>query len=163
MAKDPSFDIVSEINMQEMDNAVNQAVKEMTGRFDFKNSKSSIELGEKDITLASDDEFKLKSVIDILESKMIKRGISLKSLDFGKVEPASGGTVRQVAKLKQGLDQDNAKKIVKIIKDSKIKVQASVQGDQVRVTGKSRDDLQAVIQLVKNSDLPIDLQFTNYR
>ncbi|MBL0388464.1 YajQ family cyclic di-GMP-binding protein [Tumebacillus sp. ITR2] len=163
MAKDPSFDIVSEINMQEMDNAVNQAVKEMIGRFDFKNSKSSIELGEKDITIASDDDFKLKSVIDILETKMIKRGISLKSLDFGKIEPASGGTVRQVAKLKQGLDQDNAKKIIKLIKDSKLKVQASVQGDQVRVTGKSRDDLQAVIQLVRNSDLPIDLQFTNYR
>jgi uncharacterized protein YajQ (UPF0234 family) len=163
MAKDPSFDIVSEIDMQEMDNAVNQAVKEMTGRFDFKNSKSSIELGEKDLTLASDDEFKLKSVIDILETKMIKRGISLKSLDFGKVEPASGGTVRQVAKLKQGLDQDSAKKIVKLIKDSKIKVQASIQGDQVRVTGKSRDDLQAVIQLLRNSDLTVDLQFTNYR
>lgn len=163
MAKDASFDIVSEIDMQEMDNAVNQAVKEMTGRFDFKNSKSSIELGEKDLTLASDDEFKLKSVIDILETKMIKRGISLKSLDFGKVEPASGGTVRQVAKLKQGLDQDSAKKIVKLIKDSKLKVQASIQGDQVRVTGKSRDDLQAVIQLLRNSDLTVDLQFTNYR
>lgn len=163
MAKDASFDIVSEIDMQEMDNAVNQALKEMTGRFDFKNSKSSIDLGEKDLTIASDDEFKLKSVVDILETKMHKRGISLKSLDFGKVEPASGGTVRQVVKLKQGLDQDNAKKIVKIIKDSKLKVQVSVQGDQVRVTGKSRDDLQAVIQLLRNSDLPVDLQFTNYR
>lgn len=163
MAKDASFDIVSNIDMQEMDNAVNQAVKEMTSRFDFKGSKSAIELGEKELTLTSDDEFKLKSVIDILESKMIKRGISLKSLDFGKVEPASGGTVRQVVKLKQGVDQDNAKKIVKLIKDSKIKVQASVQGDQVRVTGKSRDDLQAVIQLLRGADLPLDLQFTNYR
>ncbi|PWK15489.1 YajQ family cyclic di-GMP-binding protein [Tumebacillus permanentifrigoris] len=163
MAKDASFDIVSEIDMQEMDNAVNQAVKEMVGRFDFKNSKSSIDLGEKDLTIASDDEFKLKSVIDILETKMIKRGISLKSLDFGKVEPASGGSVRQVAKLKQGLDQDNAKKIVKIIKDAKLKVQVTIQGDQVRVTGKSRDDLQAVIQLLRHSDLAVDLQFTNYR
>lgn len=163
MAKDASFDIVSNIDMQEMDNAVNQAVKEMTSRFDFKGSKSSIELGEKDLTLASDDEFKLKSVLDILESKMIKRGISLKSLDFGKIEPASGGTVRQVVKLKQGIDQDNAKKIVKLIKDSKIKVQASVQGDSVRVSGKSRDDLQEVIQLLRGADLPLDLQFTNYR
>jgi uncharacterized protein YajQ (UPF0234 family) len=163
MAKDASFDIVSNIDMQEMDNAVNQAIKEMTGRFDFKNSKSSIELGEKEITLASDDEFKLKSVVDILESKMIKRGISIKSLDFGKIEPASGGTVRQAVKLKQGIDQDNAKKIVKLIKDSKIKVQASVQGDSVRVSGKSRDDLQAVIALLRGADLSLDLQFTNYR
>lgn len=163
MAKDASFDIVSNIDMQEMDNAVNQAIKEMTGRFDFKNSKSSIELGEKEITLASDDEFKLKSVVDILESKMIKRGISIKSLDFGKIEPASGGTVRQVVKLKQGIDQDNAKKIVKLIKDSKIKVQASVQGDSVRVSGKSRDDLQAVIALLRGADLTLDLQFNNYR
>jgi cyclic-di-GMP-binding protein len=163
MAKDASFDIVSNIDMQEMDNAVNQAIKEMTGRFDFKNSKSSIELGEKELTLASDDDFKLKSVVDILESKMIKRGISIKSLDFGKVEPASGGTVRQVVKLKQGIDQDNAKKIVKLIKDSKIKVQASVQGDSVRVSGKNRDDLQAVIQLLRNADLSLDLQFNNYR
>ncbi|MGZ4031077.1 MAG: YajQ family cyclic di-GMP-binding protein [Tumebacillaceae bacterium] len=163
MAKDASFDIVSNIDMQEMDNAVNQAIKEMTGRFDFKNSKSSIELGEKELTLASDDEFKLKSVVDILESKMIKRGISIKSLDFGKVEPASGGTVRQTVKLKQGIDQDNAKKIVKLIKDSKIKVQAAVQGDSVRVSGKSRDDLQAVIQLLRGADLSLDLQFNNYR
>ncbi|MGZ4105790.1 MAG: YajQ family cyclic di-GMP-binding protein, partial [Tumebacillaceae bacterium] len=111
----------------------------------------------------SDDEFKLKSVVDILESKMIKRGISIKSLDFGKVEPASGGTVRQTVKLKQGIDQDNAKKIVKLIKDSKIKVQAAVQGDSVRVSGKSRDDLQAVIQLLRGADLSLDLQFNNYR
>jgi len=163
MAKDASFDIVSKIDMQELDNAVNQAVKEMTGRFDFKNSKSSIELGENEIKLASDDEGKLRSVIDILQSKLIKRGLSLKSLDLGKVEPASGGTVRQVAKLRQGIDQDNAKKIVKIIKDSKLKVQAAVQGDQVRVTGKSRDDLQAVIALLRDADLTVDLQYTNYR
>ncbi|MCX7568601.1 YajQ family cyclic di-GMP-binding protein [Tumebacillus sp. DT12] len=163
MAKDASFDIVSKIDMQELDNAVNQAVKEMTGRFDFKNSKSSIELGENEIKLASDDEGKLRSVIDILQSKLIKRGLSLKSLDLGKVEPASGGTVRQVAKLRQGIDQDNAKKIVKIIKDSKLKVQAAVQGDQVRVTGKSRDDLQAVIALLRDADLSVDLQYTNYR
>lgn len=163
MAKDASFDVVSKIDMQELKNAVNQAEKEMTSRFDFKGSKSSIELGEKDITLISDDEVKMKSVIDILESKLIKRGVSLKSLDYGKVEPAAGGTVRQVASLKQGLDADNAKKITKLIKDSKIKVQASVQGDAVRVSGKSRDDLQAVIQLLRESDLPVPLQFDNYR
>jgi uncharacterized protein YajQ (UPF0234 family) len=163
MAKDASFDIVSKIDRQELDNAVNQAVKEMTGRFDFKGSKSSIDLGENEITLISDDEIKLRNVIDILQTKLIKRGISLKSLDLGKVEPAAGGTVRQVAKIKQGIDQDNAKKIVKLIKDSKIKVQASVQGDQVRVTGKSRDDLQAVIALLREANLPLDLQFTNYR
>ena len=163
MAKDASFDIVSKLDMQEVSNAVNQAVKEIGSRFDFKGSKSSIDLGENDITLLSDDEGKLRQVIDVLESKVIKREISLKSLDYGKIEPASGGTVRQVVKLRQGIDQDNAKKIVKLIKDSKIKVQVSVQGDQVRVTGKSRDDLQAVIQLLRGADLPVALQFTNYR
>lgn len=163
MAKDPSFDIVSELDMQELDNAVNQAVKELTSRFDFKGSKSSIERKEADITLTSDSEGKLKSVVDILESKLIKRGLSIKALEYGKIEPASGGTVRQQVKVKQGIDQDNAKKIVKLIKDSKIKVQAAVQGDQVRVTGKSRDDLQAVIALLRGADLPVDLQFTNYR
>lgn len=163
MAKDASFDVVSKVDMQEMDNAVNQASKEMISRFDFKGSKSSIDLKDEEIVLASDDEGKLRSVVDILESKLIKRGISLKSLDYGKVEPASAGTVRQSVKIKQGIDQDNAKKIVKIIKDSKIKVQASVQGDAVRVSGKNRDDLQAVIQLLKESDVPVDLQFTNYR
>lgn len=163
MAKDPSFDIVSELDMQELDNAVNQAVKELTSRFDFKGSKSSIERKETEITLISDSEGKLKSVVDIMESKLIKRGLSIKALEYGKIEPASGGTVRQQVKVKQGIDQDNAKKIVKMIKDSKIKVQAAVQGDQVRVTGKSRDDLQAVIAMLRNADLPVDLQFTNYR
>ncbi|TCP58910.1 hypothetical protein EV586_101109 [Tumebacillus sp. BK434] len=163
MAKDASFDVVSKVDMQELDNAVNQASKEMTSRFDFKGSKSSIELKEEEIVLASDDEGKLRSVVDILESKIIKRGISLKSLNYGKVEPAAAGTVRQSVKIKQGIDQDNAKKIVKLIKDSKIKVQASVQGDAVRVSGKSRDDLQAVIQLLKEADVPVDLQFNNYR
>ncbi len=163
MAKDASFDVVSKVDLQEMDNAVNQANKEMTSRFDFKGSKSSIELKGEEILLASDDEGKLRSVVDILESKVIKRGISLKSLDYGKVEPAAAATVRQTVKIKQGIDQDNAKKVVKMIKDSKIKVQASVQGDAVRVSGKSRDDLQAVIQLLKGSDIPLDLQFTNYR
>lgn len=163
MSKEASFDIVSKLDMQELTNAVNQAVKEIGSRFDFKGSKSSIDLGDNEITLLSDDEGKMKQVIDVLETKAIKREISLKSFDYGKIEPASGGTVRQVVKLRQGIDQDNAKKIVKLIKDSKIKVQASVQGDQVRVTGKSRDDLQAVIQLLRGTDLPVSLQFTNYR
>ncbi|HEU4963181.1 MAG TPA: YajQ family cyclic di-GMP-binding protein [Bacilli bacterium] len=163
MAKDASFDVVSKIDMQELKNAVNQAEKEMTSRFDFKGSQSSIELGEKEITLISDDEVKMKNVVDILETKLIKRGVSLKSLDYGKVEPAAGGTVRLVANLKQGLETDMAKKIVKLIKDAKMKVQASVQGEAVRVSGKSRDDLQAVIQLLKDSDLPVPLQFENYR
>lgn len=163
MAKDASFDIVSKLDMQELSNAVNQAMKEIGSRFDFKGSKSSIDLGENDLTLLSEDEGKLKQVIDVLETKAIKREISLKSFDFGKIEPASGGTVRQVVKLRQGIDQDNAKKIVKLIKDSKIKVQVAIQGDSVRVTGKSRDDLQEVIQLLRNADLAVALQFTNYR
>jgi cyclic-di-GMP-binding protein len=163
MAKEASFDIVSKVEMQEVDNAIHQSMKEIETRFDFKGSKSSIERNDQEIVLVSDDEFKLSNVVDILQSKLIKRNVSLKSFEYGKVEPAAGGTVRQIVKIQQGLDQDKAKKVVKIIKDSKIKVQASVQGDQVRVTGKSRDDLQSVIQLLKNSDLPFDLQFTNYR
>ncbi|GAX91806.1 YajQ family cyclic di-GMP-binding protein [Effusibacillus lacus] len=163
MAKDASFDIVSNVDMQEVKNGVNQAVKEIESRFDFKGSKSSIELKEGEIVLVGDDEYKLGAVNDILQSKLIKRGISPKSLQYGKMEPAAAGTVRQTVKLVQGIDQDNAKKIVKLIKDSKIKVQAAIQGDQVRVSGKNRDDLQAIIQMLKNSDFPIDLQFTNYR
>ncbi|MFC4766373.1 YajQ family cyclic di-GMP-binding protein [Effusibacillus consociatus] len=163
MAKDASFDIVSKVDLQEVRNAVNQAIKELESRFDFKGSKSSIELKDEEIVLIGDDEYKLGAVNDILQTKLIKREISPKSLQYGKIEPASGGTVRQVVKLVQGIDQDNAKKIVKLIKDSKIKVQAAIQGDQVRVSGKNRDDLQMVIQLLKKEDLPIDLQFTNYR
>ncbi|BCJ85752.1 YajQ family cyclic di-GMP-binding protein [Effusibacillus dendaii] len=163
MAKDASFDIVSTVDLQEVKNAVTQAVKEMENRFDFKGSKSSIELKGDDLILIGDDEYKLGAVKDILESKLIKRQISPKSFSYGKMEPASGGTVRQVVKVLQGIDQENAKKIVKLIKDSKIKVQAAIQGDQIRVTGKSRDDLQFVIQLLNKEDLPIDLQFTNYR
>ncbi|UOF89417.1 YajQ family cyclic di-GMP-binding protein [Fodinisporobacter ferrooxydans] len=163
MAKEASFDIVSKVEMQEVDNAIHQSTKEIETRFDFKGSKSSIERSDNTITLISDDEFKLSNVTDILQSKLVKRNVSLKFLDFGKIEPAAGGTVRQAVTIQQGLDQDKAKQVVKIIKDSKIKVQASVQGDQVRVTGKSRDDLQAVIQLLKSADLNFDVQFTNYR
>lgn len=163
MAKDNSFDIVSQVEMQEVENAVNQAVREIETRFDFKNSRSEITHEGEKITLISDDEFKLKNVIDILESKMIKRGISLKALQYGKVEPAAKDTVRQVVTLKQGISKEEAKKITQLIKDSKIKVQAQVQGDIIRVSGKSRDDLQNVIKLLKGQDLDLELQFINYR
>lgn len=163
MAKDSSFDVVSQVDMQELENALNQAVKEIDTRFDFKNSKSSITNADDKITLVSDDEFKLKNVVDILESKIIKRGISLRALQYGKVEPAAKDTVRQVVTLKQGIAKEEAKKITQLIKDSKIKVQAQYQGDIVRVSGKDRDDLQNVIKLLKEQDLELDLQFINYR
>lgn len=163
MAADNSFDIVSKVDMQEVNNAINQAQKEIDTRFDFKNSKSSIDLDKEDITLTSDDEFKLQNVLDILQSKLTKRGISIKNLEYGKVEPASGATVRQKIKLKQGISQDLAKKINTIIKDTKLKVQSQIQGDQLRVTGKSRDDLQRIIQTLKGAELPIELQFINFR
>lgn len=163
MAKESSFDIVSKTDMQEVSNAVSQAQKEMATRFDFKGSKSSIELKGEEIVALSDDEQKLRGVIDILQSKCVKRGVSLKSLDYGKTESAAGGAVRQAIKIKQGIDTDLGKQIVKVVKDSKIKVQASIQGDQVRVTGKDKDDLQSVIQMLKERDLPVELQFVNFR
>ena len=163
MAKESSFDIVSKTDMQEVVNAVHQAQKEIEPRFDFKGSKSSLDLQGEEIVVIGDDEFKLTSVIDILQSKLVKRNVTLKSLDYGKIEPASQGTVRQTIKIKQGISQDVAKQIVKAVKDSKIKVQASIQGDQVRVVGKDKDDLQSVIQLLKSQDYPVDLQFVNYR
>lgn len=163
VAKDESFDIVSEVNLQEVDNAVNQSAKEIETRFDFKGSKSEIKFDGKTITLVSDDEFKLNSVVDVLKTKLVKRDISLKSLKYGKIESGSGGTVRQVVDLQQGIEQDVSRQITKLVKDSKLKVQASIQGDQVRVSGKNRDDLQAVIQLLRQADLPVPLQFSNYR
>lgn len=165
MAEEHSFDIVCEIDLQEVSNAVNQAMKEIGQRFDFKGSKSSIELDKaaKSIKLISDDEHKLKSVIDILQSKLVKRGIPLKALIYGKVEPASGNTVRQIANLQQGVPIEKAKEIVKIIKDTKLKVSAEIQKDQVRVRGKKIDDLQKIISLLKEKDLGIHIQFTNYR
>ncbi|MDO7787458.1 YajQ family cyclic di-GMP-binding protein [Desulforamulus aquiferis] len=164
MSKENSFDIVSKVDMQEILNAVNQATREIENRFDFKGSKSSISFeGNPEITLVSDDDFKLRNVIDILEGKMVKRGINLKALRYGKVEPAASNTVKQVITLVQGIEQDIAKKIVKRIKDSKVKVQASVQGDQVRVSGKNRDDLQSAINVIKEMDLNIPVEFTNYR
>lgn len=165
MADECSFDIVSKVDMQEVLNAVTQSMKEIAQRFDFKGSKSNIELNQEkaEITLASDDDHKLKSVVDILQGKLVKRQVSLKSLEYGKVEPASGGTVRQIVKLQQGLDKDKAKELAKIIKDLKLKVQAEIQGDQVRVKGKKKDDLQDVINALKSKTLDYDIQFTNYR
>ncbi|CAI6028768.1 YajQ family cyclic di-GMP-binding protein [Cohnella sp. JJ-181] len=163
MASEYSFDIVSKVELQEVSNAVQQAVKEIETRFDFKGSKSSISLEGESLTVASDDEYRLKSVIDILQSKLIKRGVPIRNLDYGKIEPASGSTVRQNIKLKQGVDQDNARKINILIRDSKLKVKSQIQGDQLRVTGKSKDDLQAIMSLLKGAELPLELQFTNYR
>ncbi len=165
MAEESSFDIVCEVDLQEVSNAVVQAMKEIGQRFDFKGSKSSIELdkGKAVITLISDDEPKLRSVIDILQSKLIKRGISLKALVYGKLEQAAGGTVRQLVTLQQGIPQDKAKEIVKIIKDTKLKVNAEIQKGQVRVKGKKIDDLQAIIAKLKELDFGIHVQFTNYR
>jgi hypothetical protein len=163
MAQDFSFDIVSKTEMQEVANAVQQAQKELAQRFDFKGSKSSIELTAEELVLISDDEGKLRSVKDILETKLVKRHVSLKAIDYQTIEAAAMGTVRQRAKIVQGIETEKAKAIVKKIKDAKIKVQASIQSDQVRVTGRTKDDLQRAIALVKESDFGIPLQFTNYR
>ncbi|WP_028561367.1 YajQ family cyclic di-GMP-binding protein [Paenibacillus pinihumi] len=158
-----SLDIVSKVDMQELVNAISQAEREIETRFDFKGSKSSIKLEKEDVIVASDDDYKLSSVIDILQTKMIKRGVPIKNLDYGKIEPASGGTVRQRIKLRQGIEQDVSKKINILIRDSKLKVKSQIQGDQLRVSGKSKDDLQAVMQLLRGADLPVELQFTNFK
>jgi cyclic-di-GMP-binding protein len=163
MATEFSFDVVSKTDMQEVSNAIQQAQKELAQRFDFKGSKSSIELSGEELVLVSDDEGKLVSVKDIVESKLVKRKVSLKALEYGKIEPAAGGTVRQRAKIVQGIETEKAKAIVKTIKDAKVKVQASIQADQVRVTGRSKDDLQRAMSLVRDNDYGIPLQFTNYR
>jgi len=165
MAEEHTFDIVCSIDFQEVSNAVNQAMKEIGQRFDFKGSKSDIEVdkGKGLITLVSDDEQKLRSVTDILQSKLVKRGISLKALSYGKVEQAAGSTVRQVITLQQGIPQVKAKEIVKMIKDRKLKINAEIQKDQVRVKGKDIDALQAVIVMIKEKDFGIHIQFTNYR
>ncbi len=160
----PSFDIVSKVNVQEVDNAVNQAQKEMQQRYDFKGSKSEIKWDKKEeMTLVGDDDGKLRSVNDILQGKLVKRGVSLKAIEYGKVEDASGSMKRQVLKLRQGIPTEKGKEIVKIIKEAKLKVQSQIQDDQVRVSGKKIDDLQEVIQLLKSKDLDIDLQFVNMR
>ena len=166
MAKDCSFDVVSEFDKQELVNAVDQAKRELTTRFDLKGSNSDIELeSDKSITITTSDDMKLKNILDILQTKMVKRNLNIKILDPLPIENALGGNVRQVYNLKKGLTQDLAKKIVADIKNSKLKVQASIQGEQVRVSGKSKDDLQAVIKLLKEKEdsYDIPLQFQNYR
>jgi uncharacterized protein YajQ (UPF0234 family) len=165
MADDHSFDVTCQLDMQEVLNSVTQATKELGQRFDFKGSKSSIELDKVKclITLISDDEFKLKSVNDILQSKLVKRGVALKALTYGKIEQAAGNTVRQVITLQQGIPQEKAKEIVKIVKDTKLKVQSEIQKDQVRVRAKKIDDLQDIMKLLKDRDFGIHLQFSNYR
>src|SRR5437660_2368456 len=161
---DNSFDVVSKIDLQEVSNAIQQALKEVHTRFDLKDSKSNIELEGKDaIVLSSADEYKLKAVNDILQGKLVKRGVPLKALTYGPVESAAGSTARQRVTMQQGIPTEKAKEIVKVIKDSKKKVQASIQGDTVRVSGKDRDALQEIMALLKQKDFGIDMQFMNYR
>jgi cyclic-di-GMP-binding protein len=160
---DPSFDVVSEVNLPEVANAVAQAQKEIAQRYDLKGTSAGIEQADKELTLTADHEFGLKAVNDMLQTKLAKRGVSLKSLEYGKIEPAAKGTMRQKVTILQGIASEKAKEIVKAVKDSKIKVQIAIQGEQVRVTGKKRDELQAVIALLREKDFGIAIQFTNYR
>jgi uncharacterized protein YajQ (UPF0234 family) len=163
MAKDASFDIYSSVDMQEVDNAVNQAMKEIGQRYDFKGSKSNIEIEKDSLKILADDDYKLKSVIEILKAKLVSRKVPVKNLVFDKPEAASGGMIRQMVQIQNGIDQDKAKAIVKDIKGLNLKVQAQISGDQVRVSGKNRDDLQAVIQALKANDYGVELLFGNYR
>ncbi len=163
MSKENSFDIVSKTDYAEVANAINQTTKEVSQRFDFKGSKATVELVGKDLVLAAEDETKLRNMNDIFQGKLVKRGISLKALDYQKIEPAAGGTVRQTVKVQQGIPGEKAKEIVKFIKDSKLKVQASIQGETVRVSGKDRDTLQDIIARLKAKDFGIDMKFDNYR
>ena len=160
---DNSFDVVSKVDMQEVSNAIQQALKEIHTRFDLKDSKSNIEQEKDALVLHSADEYKLKAVNDILQQKLVKRGVSLKALTYGPVEPAAGGTSKRRVTMQQGIAIEKAREIVKLVKDSKKKAQASIQGDLVRISGKDRDTLQEVIALLKGHDFGIDLQFINYR
>jgi uncharacterized protein YajQ (UPF0234 family) len=159
----PSFDIVSKVDLQEIDNAVNQAVKEIGQRYDFKGTHNELTLEKDAMVILAADDYKLQAVVDILKGKLARREISPKCLDFGKKEPASGGAVRQLVGIVQGISKDKGKELVKLIKDTKLKVQAQIMEDQVRVTGKQIDDLQEVIRLLKGQDLAIELQFINFR
>ncbi len=159
----PSFDVVSELNFQEVDNALHAAVKEITTRYDFKGSKATMKREEGKITLLAEDEYKLGQMLDLLTARLVKRGIDLKALELGKAEAAAGGMERQVCQLKVGLDAETAKRMVKFLKDAKHKVQASIQGDQLRVSGKSRDELQTVIAALRGEDFSLPLQFSNFR
>lgn len=163
MAAENSFDIVCKVEMQEVTNALDQARREIDTRYDLKGTKNEVKLEDTDITLTSPDEMKLKAVVDILQSKLHKRGVPLKALDYGKVEQAAGGTLRQKIAIQQGIPIEKAREIVRLVKDSKVRVQVAIQEDQVRVSGKNRDDLQKIIALVKERDFGIALQFTNYR
>jgi uncharacterized protein YajQ (UPF0234 family) len=163
MAADNSFDIVCKVDMQEVTNALDQTRREVDTRYDLKGSKNEIKLEKTDIIITSADEMKMKAVVDILQSKLHKRGVPLKALTYGDVEPAAGSTFRQKIGLQQGIPIDKAKEIVRLIKDTKLKVQASIQEDQVRVTGKSKDDLQSIMALLRGKELGIALQFSNYR
>ena len=159
----PSFDIVSKVDLQEVDNAVNQAAKEVAQRYDFKGTHNELRLEGEAIAILAADDYKLQAVTDILKGKLVKRGVSPKCLDFGKQEPASGGAVRQRVAIIQGIDKEKGKELVKRIKATKLKVQAQIMDDQVRVTGKQIDDLQEIIQTLKGADLDIELQFINFR
>ena len=164
MAQDNSFDVVSKVDIQEVRNAIDQALKEIHQRFDLKDSHSEVKLeGQDSIQLASANEYKLEAVKDILAQKLVRRGVSLKNLTYGKVEPAAGQSVRQKINLQQGIPVEKAKEIVRLVKDSKKKAQASIQGDTVRISSKSRDDLQAIMAMLRAKDMGLDLQFTNYR
>ena len=166
MAQNASFDVTTGVDLQEVDNAVNQAQKEIAQRYDFKGSKASIEFARSEgvLRLAADNEFKMNALFDVLHSKLVKRGVPVKNLDIGKIEPAAGDSVRREVKLKQSLDGDTAKKVAAAIKDARLKkVQAAIQGDQVRVSSPSRDDLQAAIALLKGQDFGVELKFGNYR
>lgn len=163
MAQQNSFDIASEVDRAEISNAINQTLKEVRQRFDFKGSSATVALEEKELLMTAEDETRLRNMNDILQQKLVRRGVPLKAFDYGKIEPAAGGTVRQHVAIQQGIPQDKAKEIVKFIKDSKAKVQASIQGDIVRITGKDRDTLQDIIAKLKARDFGINMQYTNYR
>jgi uncharacterized protein YajQ (UPF0234 family) len=163
MAQQNSFDIVSEIDRAEMTNAINQTIKEVRQRFDFKGSAATVAIEAEELVLTAEDETKLRNMNDIFQQKLVRRGVPLKALSYGDVNPAGGGTVRQQVKIQQGIPQDKAKEVVKFIKDSKAKVQASIQGDVVRVSGKDRDTLQDIIAKLKAKDFGIHMQFSNYR
>ena len=163
MAQQNSFDIVSQVDHAEVNNAIHQTVKEVRQRFDFKGSSANVALEKQELLLTAEDETKLRNMNDILQQKLVRRGVPLKALSYGTVEPAAGGTVRQHVKIQQGIPQDKARELVKFIKDSKAKVQAAIQGDVVRISGRDRDTLQDVIAKLKDRDFGIHMQFTNYR
>jgi uncharacterized protein YajQ (UPF0234 family) len=163
MAQQNSFDIVSDVDRAEVTNAIHQTIKEVRQRFDFKGSSANVVLEQTELVLTAEDETKLRNMNDILQQKLVRRGVPLKALSYGNVEPAAGGTVKQLVQIQQGIPQEKAKEIVRFIKDSKAKVQAAIQGDVVRISGKDRDTLQEIIAKLKAKDFDIHMQFTNYR